>query len=259
MADVKWIKITTDIFDDEKMYAIETMQDGLLLELIWFKILCLAGKCNNHGFLMINNKIAYTDEMLSKIFRIEVGSIQRALNLFQQLEMIEVVENAYMIANWDKHQSGDRLEEIKEQNRKRQQKHREKQKILALEQKSNVTDNVINNVNCSISISYSSSISNIINYLNNKNNSNYKSNTKNTVKHIKARLEEGFTEEDFYTVIDYKVSQWGNDAKMRDYLRPDTLFGTKFESYLNSAPKPKKCVEVVEVTEEKPVDYGWDD
>lgn len=101
MGEVKWIKITTDIFDNEKMYAIETQQDGFLIELIWFKLLCLAGKCNNHGFLIVSGKIAYTDEMLSKIFRISIGSVQRALKLFEQLEMIEVVDNVYMITNWD--------------------------------------------------------------------------------------------------------------------------------------------------------------
>jgi len=177
MADVKWIKITTDIFDDEKMYAIETQQDGQLMELIWFKLLCLAGKCNNHGFLMINNKIAYTDEMLSKIFRIEIGSVQRALALFEQLEMIEVVENAYMIANWDKHQNEQGLEDLRAKQRERTRRCREKQKQLQLEQKedcnvtSNVTDTLQSNVTSSISIS------NISNSISNKSN-NKKSNIK---------------------------------------------------------------------------------
>lgn len=177
MADVKWIKITTDIFDDEKMYAIETQQDGQLMELIWFKLLCLAGKCNNHGFLMINNKIAYTDEMLSKIFRIEIGSVQRALTLFEQLEMIEVVENAYMIANWDKHQNEQGLEDLRAKQRERTRRCREKQKQLQLEKKedcnvtSNVTDTLQSNVTSSISIS------NISNSISNKSN-NKKSNIK---------------------------------------------------------------------------------
>lgn len=184
MADVKWIKITTDIFDDEKMYAIETQQDGQLMELIWFKLLCLAGKCNNHGFLMINNKIAYTDEMLSKIFRIEIGSVQRALALFEQLEMIEVVENAYMIANWDKHQNMQGLEDAKEKHRLRQKAYRERQKQLALEDKteSDVTRDVTKASQsddiCSISISnISSSISN------NSNSNILDNNTKKDTKH----------------------------------------------------------------------------
>lgn len=170
MSDVKWIKITTDIFDDEKMYAIETMPDGQLMELIWFKLLCLAGKCNNHGFLMINNKIAYTDEMLSKVFRVDVGSVTRALTLFQQLEMIEVVDNAYMIANWDKHQNMKGLEEMREKHRLRQKAYRERQKQLLIEQntqkdeKRDVTDDVTvtsqSDVFCSYSNSYSLSNSN---------------------------------------------------------------------------------------------------
>ena len=170
MSDVKWIKITTDIFDDEKMYAIETMPDGQLMELIWFKLLCLAGKCNNHGFLMINNKIAYTDEMLSKVFRVDVGNVTRALTLFQQLDMIEVVDNAYMIANWDKHQNMKGLEEMREKHRLRQKAYRERQKQLLIEQntqkdsecdvKRDVTEASQSDVFCSYSNSYSLSNSN---------------------------------------------------------------------------------------------------
>lgn len=165
MADVKWIKIVTDIFDDGKMFAIESLPDGQLIELVWFKVLCLAGKCNNNGFLTINDKIPYTDEMLSSIFRMELGTIKRALETFENLKMIEVVDNAYMVSNWLLHQSGDRLDEIKEQNRLRQAKHREKQKLIESNVTNNVTDNVTNNVNCSISISYSKSNSNSNNYL----------------------------------------------------------------------------------------------
>lgn len=180
MADVKWIKIVTDIFDDEKMYAIECMPDGKDIELIWFKILCLAGKCNQKGFLIINDKLAYTDEMLAKIFRMDIGVVQRALDVFQSLEMIEVVENAYMISNWLMYQSGDRLEELKEKNRIRQQRFRDNQKSKGIEDKqndspkSNVTNNVTNNATNNVTPSYSysnnSNISNLFYILNNKEN-----------------------------------------------------------------------------------------
>lgn len=89
-------------------------------------------------------------------------------------------------------------------------------------------------------VTVSVSIPSIISYLNNKCSTNYKSNTKNTVKHISARAKEGFSEEDFFTVIDTMFKEWGSDEKMKVYLRPDTLFGTKFESYLNRAPKKKE-------------------
>jgi uncharacterized phage protein (TIGR02220 family) len=61
-----------------------------------------------------------------------------------------------------------------------------------------------------------------------------------TVKHIKARLAEGFTVEDFETVVTRQKGAWGADEKMSKYLRPETLFGTKFESYLNAVPVGKK-------------------
>ncbi|MCP1144462.1 conserved phage C-terminal domain-containing protein [Lysinibacillus endophyticus] len=73
----------------------------------------------------------------------------------------------------------------------------------------------------------------IIDYLNKQANTNYRHTTKTTQKHIKARFNEGFTEADFKTVIDKKVSTWLHDENMNKYLRPETLFGTKFESYLN--------------------------
>ena len=75
--------------------------------------------------------------------------------------------------------------------------------------------------------------SRVIDYLNLKTSKNFKSTTKKTQDLIKARLNENFTEEDFKKVIDNKVSEWGNNPKMQQYLRPETLFGTKFESYLN--------------------------
>ncbi len=75
--------------------------------------------------------------------------------------------------------------------------------------------------------------SEIISHLNNKAGKNYKATTRVTKDAIKARWNEGHRLKDFKAVIDKKCSQWGNDEKMEGYLRPQTLFGTKFEAYLN--------------------------
>ena len=80
----------------------------------------------------------------------------------------------------------------------------------------------------------------IINYLNLKTNSSYKSTTPKTRELIKARYNEGFSLDDFKQVIDNKVNSWGNDEKMVAYLRPETLFSNKFESYLNEKVALKK-------------------
>ena len=75
-------------------------------------------------------------------------------------------------------------------------------------------------------------IDEVVNHLNEKAGTKYKSSSKNTTKHIKARLNDGYTLEDFKTVIDKKCSEWLN-TDMEKYLCPDTLFGSKFEKYLN--------------------------
>lgn len=80
----------------------------------------------------------------------------------------------------------------------------------------------------------------IIDYLNLKTNSSYKSTTPKTRELIKARYNEGFTLDDFKQVIDNKVNSWGNDEKMVKFLRPETLFSNKFESYLNEKVALKK-------------------
>lgn len=72
----------------------------------------------------------------------------------------------------------------------------------------------------------------VLDYLNEKAGTSFRAQSKDSRKHIKARFDEGFTVEDFKTVIDKKVAEWkGTD--MEKYLRPSTLFGTKFEGYLN--------------------------
>lgn len=131
MAEVKWIKICTDIFDDEKMSLIDGMPDRDGIIVIWFKLLCMAGRQNNGGVFMLNDKIAYTDEMLATIFRRPVNTVRLALNTFEQFGMIEIVNNAYTIPNWEKHQNLEKLEAAKEKNRQRVAKCREKQKMLA--------------------------------------------------------------------------------------------------------------------------------
>ncbi len=82
----------------------------------------------------------------------------------------------------------------------------------------------------------------IVEYLNEKTGKNYKHNSDKTRRFIDARLNEGFAFEDFKKVIDNKCRSWINDERMNQYLRPETLFGTKFESYLNEIPISVKDV-----------------
>lgn len=132
MAEVKWIKIVTDIFDDEKILLIESLPESDGLIVIWFKLLCLAGKQNNSGVFLMNNKIPYTEEMLAAIFRRPLNTVKLALKTFVEFGMIEIVDGVITIPNWEKHQSLDKLEMVREQTRLRVAKHRERQKQKAL-------------------------------------------------------------------------------------------------------------------------------
>lgn len=132
MSEVKWIKITTDIFDDEKILLIESLPSADSIITIWFKLLTLAGKQNNNGVFLMNDKIAYTDEMLSTIFRRDLQTVRLALKTFQEFGMIDIVDGVITIPNWNKHQTLDSYEAKKERDRIYQANRRKKQRLIAL-------------------------------------------------------------------------------------------------------------------------------
>lgn len=130
MADVKWIKVTTDIFDDEKILLIESMPAADSIITIWFKLLVLAGKQNNDGVFLMNSQIPYTDEMLATIFRRDLNTVRMALNVFEKFGMVEIIDNVITIPNWGKHQTLDAYERKKKLDRERIAKKRAEQKLL---------------------------------------------------------------------------------------------------------------------------------
>lgn len=148
MSEVKWIKIVTDIFDDEKILLIESMPEADSVIVIWFKLLCLAGRQNNSGVFLMDGRTPYTDEMFATIFRRPLNTVRMALKVFQTYGMVEIINNTLTIPNWEKHQKLDALEAAREATRKRVARHREKQKMLAA---GNVTGNVTGNVSDSVS------------------------------------------------------------------------------------------------------------
>ena len=342
-SDVKWIKITTDIFDDEKILLIESLPDAYSIIVVWFKLLCLAGKMNNSGVFIMNEKIVYTDKTLATIFRMKESTVAMALQTFEQFGMVEVVDGVITIPNWGKHQNLDAIESKKEYMRKYMQEYREKQKRLlgngklcenglpldewkavleffghecaycgakeGLEQEHIIPFNnggefkignivpacrkcnaskgsknaaewyaaadvfdgerfkKINAYMCKTNVNdlHKSNVSRtdkeedkelelegekniycpakqdgaaekyreIVDYLNEKAGTSYRPTTKKTQTCIRARLKEGFTVDDFKRVIDLKCAEWIGDDRFERFLRPETLFGTKFEDYLN--------------------------
>lgn len=130
MSDVKWIKVATDIFDNRKIRQIETMPEGDAIIVIWFKLLCLAGNINDNGNIYLTEEVPYTEQMLSIQFNRPLTTVQLALRILEQFQMIKIIDDILLISNWEKYQSIEKLEKIREQTRKRVQKYRKKQDLI---------------------------------------------------------------------------------------------------------------------------------
>ena len=238
MADVKWIKLSTGLPDNRKIKQIRKLPDGDTIALMWIFLMCLAGETNDDGMVYFTSEIPYTDEMLAEQFNMEVNTVRLGIQTFQRFGMLDIVDNIICLSAWEKWQSVDKMAEIREYNRLAKQKSRAKQKLLA-----SVNDMSMTSQPCQgtdIDKEEEKEIEedkdvykDIISYLNDKAGTNYRSSSKKTKSSIHARLEEGFTLDDFKIVIDKKTAEWMG-TEWEKFLRPETLFGTKFESYLNA-------------------------
>ena len=137
MANLQWLKLSTDFFDNNKIKLLESEKDGDTIIRVWIQLLITAMKSNYQGRLSITEDKPMTADDISKIMGKSEKKITKYLEKFEELQMIIIEDNFYKIKNWSKYQSADKLEEIRLQNCLRQQKYREKMK--SEKEKSNVT------------------------------------------------------------------------------------------------------------------------
>lgn len=137
MAEIRWVKLTTDMFDNRKIKHLRRLPEGNNIVLIWVMLLTMAGRCNSGGMIFLTENIPYTPKMLADELDFEENTVQLALNALEQLNMIVANGNYFTIAGWDEYQNIEGMEKIREQNRIRQKKWYDKQKALP-----NVRDNV---------------------------------------------------------------------------------------------------------------------
>ena len=140
MAEVKWIKLDNDIFNNRKIRQIEKMPDGDTIIVIWLKILTLAGHVNDGGYIYLTRDIPYTDQLLANEFDRPLTTIQMALEVFRSFGMLDITDNILHVSNWERYQNVEGLDKIREQTRERVANYRERQKLLQAE--SNATCNV---------------------------------------------------------------------------------------------------------------------
>ena len=250
MAEVQWIKLKVGMFDDSKIKYIEALPERDTIITIWVKLLTLAGKYNEQGFIMLSENLPYNEEMLANEFNRPINSIRLALETFKRLDMIDNDEGVIKISNWEKHQSLESRSRHNEKNRLRQKRYRERQKDLTLPVTlRNDTEEELEEEKEREEEKESTIIpyKKIIEHLNNKTGKKFSHKSSANQKLIKARFNEDYTLEDFIRVIDIKTNEWINDEKVKKYLKPDTLFRTSnFDKYLNQEDITDKGEEVFE-------------
>lgn len=239
-----WIQLTQDFFKSKEMKLLRKMPGGDTYTIIYQKMLLVS--------LEDGGKIYYDDlaedlaEEVSLLIDEDIEAVRMTLLFLENKGLLKRnSEKEYF------------LEQVPEMvgsetaSTRRSRKHRE-QKALQCNTNATLGNGDIdiekeidkekekNNIYSPVSDETKDDIpyKEIVDYLNDKAKTNYRASGKDTKSHIKARWNEGFNLDDFKTVIDKQVARWTN-TEYQQYLRPKTLFGTKFESYLNS-PEPKK-------------------
>lgn len=130
MAEVKWIKLTTDMFDNRKIKHLRRLPEGNSIVLIWVMLLTMAGRCNASGMIFLTENIPYTPKMLADELDFEENTVVLALRALEDLNMVVTNKGYFTIAGWEEYQNIEGMDKIREQNRLRKQKQRENQKLL---------------------------------------------------------------------------------------------------------------------------------
>ena len=128
MVQVQWLKVYTDIFDNEKMKKLLRNRDGDTYFRVWIQLLTLAAKSNQHGAILLGENIPMSKDDLAKVMHKTLNKFEKIIQDLHKLDMIIIEKETICIKNWDMYQSADELEKLRESNRRRQQKYREKQK-----------------------------------------------------------------------------------------------------------------------------------
>lgn len=143
MTEVKWIKLDVGVFDNRKVKQIRALPEGDSLLVIWLQLLCLAGTINDNGRIYLTEEIPYTDQMLRNFLQEPLATVQLALSTFSNMGMIEVQDDIIYIANWAKYQNQEDLERLREQNRLRNIKYRQRKALRMRDASRDVTNDAL--------------------------------------------------------------------------------------------------------------------
>lgn len=137
MADIKWIKVSTNIWYNKKIKQIEALKNGDTYIVIWMKLLTLAGTINDNGYIYVTQNIPFTDKGLAVELNKPLKIVKEAIELFEDYEMIEIEDGYIVLTGWEKYQNVEGLDKMREQTKERVKRYRQR--------KSNAESNVTSN------------------------------------------------------------------------------------------------------------------
>jgi uncharacterized phage protein (TIGR02220 family)/predicted phage replisome organizer len=239
-----YIKLKDSYFDQDNIKVLESMKNGHIYSLIIIKLYLKASKTD--GQLMMTQRIPYDPNnvgILANVIGHDVDHVKEAIRLGVQLDLIKIIDGKEIWMTEIQNMIG---KSSTEADRIRLYRKKLDEKLLPESTDVQMYDKCTPEIEKEREIkkelkidTYTEVCTEIIAYLNEKCSSRYRA-TDSTKKLIRARLEEGFTKEDFFTVIDNKVKSW-KGTEWEKYLRPSTLFNaSKFQGYLNEKPVGKK-------------------
>jgi predicted phage replisome organizer/uncharacterized phage protein (TIGR02220 family) len=236
-----YLRLKENFFDSEELILLESMPDGYMYSNILLKLYLRSLK--NDGKLMVNERIPYNSVMLANVTRYPIAVVEKAIQTFIDLSLIEVLENGAIYLLDIQNFIGESSTEADRKRNYRAKIDQEK-KSLSGQMSPECPDK--NPPEIEIDIEKELKIDKeidipfrgIIDHLNKICGTNYKYTAESHRKHIRARWNEKYTLDDFKTVIDKKAEDWLNTEQAK-FLRPETLFGNKFDGYLNQLASKK--------------------
>lgn len=235
-----WIKLTDSFLTSDTVDFLMS-QEGGANYVVLYQMLCLK-TVNNNGILgreLGEIIVEYDAEKIQRDCRyFSIDTVRVALELYKALGLVYQLENGFLrIAEFEKLIGSTSIGAEKKKEQRENKKATEK--LLGGQKVDNCPPDIEIYIDKELEKEKNNYIYNVvIDYLNEKVGTHYRATNKTTQKHINARLTEGYTYDDFKTVIDKKCAEW-KGTSMEQYLRPETLFGTKFENYLNAKTHTK--------------------
>lgn len=241
-----FIKLYDSFVNSDEIRWVESHEHGAEIVLMFLRLMIVAKNKEDGKLARIVGKMVTPydiNEMASVTFQTEERVIE-GLEILEKAELVVKKDDCYTIPKALEFTNQTTVGAVKKQNERKRKADKtddncltdieeDKEKEERIKTKEKEGDTYIKEIDV---FPYYE----ITEYLNKKIGSNYKTDSKEIIKLVNQRLEEGFTKEDFFIVIDKKHKEW-NGTEYSKYLRPKTLFGDKFESYLNQ-PEPKKSI-----------------